>query len=249
LFILALLYTSYNTIPKPIKIEFAAPEDPIQEISFNNIEISKDELDDETIESLDLLNESPVIDDTIEISELKIDLASIDIKQDTCAEDLEALSKKILDSAFGGDNTELTDGGLGELKRRLKKYGAKTGDIQISLSWDTKDDLDLHVLIRPYMSHICWYSKLDGYGGELDIDMNADPDFLTDEPIENVYWIKNNKHKRGSRYTVSVNLYRQWTNNKSIKALVVLKQGSKTQQKHITISGNNPTVEVFSFVR
>lgn len=245
LLILALVYSnSYDLVPKPIKIEFTTtPEDKIEHIVFEEIQVVEDTTDHETTEFLDIIDES--LDNNIQIDLSKIELASVEPPKDILSDHIDELSDQIIQSSFIQETTD----NLGELKRRLKKYGAKTGDIQISLSWDTKDDLDLHVIVRPYMSHICWYSKLDGYGGELDIDMNADEDQLSDEPIENIYWLKTNKHRKNSKYTVSVNFYRQWTMNKSVKAIVAIKTGSHTETKHITVSLNNPTVEVFSFNR
>lgn len=76
--------------------------------------------------------------------------------------------------------------GFSDLGDRLRKAGAKTGDVQISLAWNNGNDLDLHVE-TPSGTKI-WYSQRQSLcGGELDVDMNAEgPD--TQRPVENVYW-------------------------------------------------------------
>ena len=252
-FILGLIYfQNISPIIKPVKIEFNESVEPIQEIVFEEIKISNN-IDDSDFDSKDIVDQNlipnPDTPNIVNINSSDISLDTISFPTNDLLNDESYLSANIIESSSATQFEAETGGELGELKRRLKKYGAKTGDIQISLSWDTKDDLDLHVLVRPYMSHICWYAKLDGYGGELDIDMNADEERLTDQPIENVYWLKNNRHRKNSNYTISVNFYRQWTKNNSIKALVVLKRGSHIESKNITVSINDPMVEVFSFTR
>jgi hypothetical protein len=81
-----------------------------------------------------------------------------------------------------------------EFQKRLAEKGAKSGDVQVSLIWFNKNDLDLHC-IDPYGFEI--YNK-EGHrrspsGGELDVDANGlTPDGrdspLTAEPVENIYW-------------------------------------------------------------
>jgi len=69
---------------------------------------------------------------------------------------------------------------------RLEKAGAKTGDVQISLSWENVNDIDLHC-IAPCDDHIYFASRYSSDGGELDVDMNAAPPFTT-QPVENIFW-------------------------------------------------------------
>lgn len=72
------------------------------------------------------------------------------------------------------------------LKERLKREGAKKGDITISLAWETFDDLDLHVHI-PSGEHIYHGERFSKDGlCSLDVDMNAGGD-SSKEPVENVF--------------------------------------------------------------
>jgi hypothetical protein len=75
-----------------------------------------------------------------------------------------------------------------ELTERLKREGARSGDVQVSLMWNNRNDLDLHV-IDPAGEEISFKSKRARSGGWLDVDMNAEPRRgLSSQPVENVFW-------------------------------------------------------------
>lgn len=76
--------------------------------------------------------------------------------------------------------------GFGDVDDRLKKAGAKSGDVQISLAWNNGNDLDLHVM-TPSGDQISFGNKRSSDGGELDVDMNAGR-ASSQRPVENVYW-------------------------------------------------------------
>jgi len=62
------------------------------------------------------------------------------------------------------------------------------GDIQISLSWDTNEDIDIHVL-GPDDEKIWYANKTTTAGGELDLDSNVGcPNGVSDIRNENVFW-------------------------------------------------------------
>merc|ERR1712224_97574 len=91
---------------------------------------------------------------------------------------------------------------------RLKREGARKGDITISLAWDTIDDLDLHVYV-PSGKHI-YYGDRFSHDGlcNLDVDMNAGGNDSS-EPVENVFCgdIEKKKEAPLGHYKVVVQNY------------------------------------------
>ena len=101
--------------------------------------------------------------------------------------------------------------GFSDLEERLRRAGAQTGDVQISLAWNNGNDLDLHVE-TPGGEKIFFNQRESSCGGELDVDMNAgtvanagSKDF-SDEPVENVRWLARNAPS--GRFTVLVHQFR-----------------------------------------
>ena len=54
----------------------------------------------------------------------------------------------------------------------VKRVDAGTGNLQVSLSWDIDNDIDLH-LVQPDSQEIYYGNEVSGNGGELDVDSNA----------------------------------------------------------------------------
>ena len=65
----------------------------------------------------------------------------------------------------------------GEMQRRLQNMGAATGDVQISLAWNGRNDLDLSCQ-EPSGETIDGYNQQSRAGGQLDVDMNPTDDGL-----------------------------------------------------------------------
>jgi len=63
-----------------------------------------------------------------------------------------------------------------------------SGDVQILLSWNNYNDLDLYC-VDPSGTTIYYGNKLSPSGGQLEIDMNAGSS-RSNEPIEHIYWPK-----------------------------------------------------------
>lgn len=65
--------------------------------------------------------------------------------------------------------------------------GLGGGDVQITLTWSSEADLDLHVN-DPFGEDIYWENREAESGGQLDHDANAACDSVDEAPAENVFW-------------------------------------------------------------
>lgn len=100
----------------------------------------------------------------------------------------------------GGGSTFST-----EMRERLEAAGAKQGAIEIALSWENTNDLDLHV-IDPNGDRVFFQRKQCPSGGELDVDRNANCGIVTAQPVEHVVWASESP-PRGT-YQVCVHHFR-----------------------------------------
>lgn len=63
----------------------------------------------------------------------------------------------------------------------------QTGDIQVTLRWDTGDDLDL-IVVDPGRNVIDFGSPTSPTGGQLDVDANGFCESRSISPVENIFW-------------------------------------------------------------
>lgn len=82
----------------------------------------------------------------------------------------------------------------------MEGAGGRSGNLQIILAWDTRSDLDLHV-ICPNGQRM-FYANRRACGGELDVDANAGGP-ITTRPVENARW----ERPAPGRYRVEVHNY------------------------------------------
>jgi hypothetical protein len=95
--------------------------------------------------------------------------------------------------------------GNSEFAMRLEREGAMIdAEVRISLIWNCRDDLDLHVTC-PSGEEIWYSAKKSTCGGFLDVDMNAS-DPYSRNPVENIVWANN---APSGEYRVVVNNYCQ----------------------------------------
>ncbi|MFM7682159.1 MAG: OmpA family protein, partial [Bacteroidota bacterium] len=135
-----------------------------------------------------------------------------------------------------------------EMEKRLKREGAKTGAITISLMWDNFNDIDLHC-IDPNGEEIFYGHRNSKSGGELDVDMNAEGPY-SNEPVENIYW-ENSKAKKG-KYVVYLNHYRNhncYGCEDPTNYTVVVKQNNITKEfkGKITYGDSKRLIHSFEF--
>ena len=117
---------------------------------------------------------------------------------------------------FGG----ITDA---TIKERVEKAGGKyeNNDIRVSLIWNTRCDLDLHV--KNPRGEILYYGrKHDNVGGYLDVDMNISGETLS--PVENTRWPVGTAPK--GTYEVSVVNFTNRNGGKKTPYKVELQVGS-----------------------
>ncbi|MBZ0270010.1 hypothetical protein K8I85_17805 [bacterium] len=64
-------------------------------------------------------------------------------------------------------------GAMGPMRKyTFNALAVGTGDVQVTVNWDTDADVDLHV-VDPSAQEIYWASRTSASGGELDLDSNA----------------------------------------------------------------------------
>jgi hypothetical protein len=73
-----------------------------------------------------------------------------------------------------------------DIGRRLEQAGAQHGEVEVSLDWSNRNDLDLHVF-DPHGFEVFYGQKQSREGGNLDVDANMAPPF-TRTPVEHIVW-------------------------------------------------------------
>lgn len=131
-----------------------------------------------------------------------------------------------------------------EISNRLNNKNASTGDITVSMMWDTDDDLDLEIRYVPCNSeedfdktarwaneyredsNTLYYprSARERAGGHLDIDANG-VDGHVEHPVENVYY----DHPAKGIYQIWIKDYSDQSGGTTTNATVRLKIGDKIQ--------------------
>ncbi len=91
-----------------------------------------------------------------------------------------------------------------------------TGDVQVNITWDSRADVDLHV-VDPLGEELYWAHKTAVSGGQLDLDSNAGCG--SDGPrAENIFWASGLIAPRGE-YVVRVDY---WSNCSEVKTNYVV---------------------------
>jgi hypothetical protein len=110
--------------------------------------------------------------------------------------------------AAGDGESAQNSGGIfsPETERRIREAGGAKGEIEISLSWEDYNDLDL-IVREPNGNEIYFKDKTSHVsGGKLDVDRNADcSEQKTNTPIEHIVWDR--VDIPSGNYTIIVNFY------------------------------------------
>lgn len=141
----------------------------------------------------------------------------------------------LIDNIRTSINTSLAENNAGigdEFSKRLAGAGAKTGDVQMSIMWNTSDDIDLHVIYTSgngSTDNINWTNRIGRISnGMLDVDRNANSGMLVNNPVENIFWPKG--YAPNGFFTVYIHFYRSWTGSTRVPVLVRLKIGNKFEE-------------------
>jgi len=133
---------------------------------------------------------------------------------------------------------------------RLAKAGAQTGEVQISLFWNTTDDIDLHVYYTPgngLSDNINWTNRFGKLShGILDVDMNAQgPN--TNKCVENIFWPYGSS-PRGV-FVVQAQFYRSWTGLRQLPIMIRVKIGDLVETFNgVVYLGSSPvTITKFRY--
>lgn len=121
-----------------------------------------------------------------------------------------------------------------------------TGDIQVTLTWNSTNDIDLWVT-DPAGDDIYYNQRFSASGGELDVDANPGCQHLTSQPIENIYW-PTGQAPHGT-YTVQVNYYQQCEENASVDFQIRLEVDGEVTEFNEVISQEGETVPIITFSR
>jgi hypothetical protein len=133
------------------------------------------------------------------------------------------------------------------IDKKLIDYNAGTGDIQISISWEDYNDIDVwvHYIGSNKFDMIGWQNKFGSSGGILDIDRNVTP--TTTSPVENIFWPKD-KAPYG-RYIVYIHHYQQWDKNKSSTVYLRVKIDDNIIYKKLNIVYGYNMLKAYEFIR
>ena len=143
----------------------------------------------------------------------------------------------IITFVYGGGDGLLP--GESELDDVLDSLGAGTGEITVSMLWDSDDDLDLH-MSTPDGSEI-YYSNRNAGGGELDVDANVGGRTM-DNPVENIYF----ESPDSGTYSVWIEDYSDRTDG-TTNYIVRVTVGGQSQTYSGTIDGSGTEVQIISF--
>ena len=118
--------------------------------------------------------------------------------------------------------------------------GLGTGDIQVTLSWETTDDLDLSVT-GPDAQSVSWNNPgPSSSGGRIDRDDNSACAAITQSPLENIYWPAGQGAE--GEYSIDVDLFgRCAEGNEPISFDIRLLVQGVTETITGTVSDTNPT--------
>ena len=128
----------------------------------------------------------------------------------------------------------------------LKRKKAALGELEIALSWNNFNDLDLHVFCPHGFEIYFGHKKATCCNGELDIDMNAGGS-MSEQPVEHIYWTRS---PPTGVYVVKVNHFATHTSPQIVTTKFYIEITVKNKvvwEKTDTLFGVGDTVSVLKF--
>ncbi|WP_159787359.1 YfaP family protein [Sodalinema gerasimenkoae] len=120
-----------------------------------------------------------------------------------------------------------------------------TGDVQVTLRWNSIDDLDLAVT-DPNGDTAFFANPSIPSGGQLDVDSNAGCMSSFDNPVENVFWDSGNAPE--GEYVATVSLFTRCNSDRNpIPFELSITLNGDTQRQTGTVSDQSPS-QSFEFV-
>jgi hypothetical protein len=244
LLLMAMIVNSALTEPRlrPIDVD-TTPEPEFEELAEVPVEAFIEPPQPDVAEAVIVESAAPSLE---EVDPGAVEPTAVSLDAEPAAWD--AVAEGLLGgvgSSTGAGPGDRFGGFAGEVGRRLKQAGAKTGAIQVSLAWNNGNDLDLHV-VTPRRERIFFGHRISACQGQLDVDMNAGGP-LSQQPVENVFWAQNRAPY--GRFHVFVHHFATYGGpDPTAFEVYVLVDG---QQQKFTgqVSFGQPPVEVASFER
>lgn len=120
------------------------------------------------------------------------------------------------------------------LDQRLQERGGRTGDLNFTLFWNNKEDLDIYVTCPS--NDTVYYNKRTACGGTLDIDANRDIASAQNSAVENIFFI----NPIPGQYSIKVHLFSKRTGRITNFTIRILQRGTH-QDFTGSVSGSNRT--------
>lgn len=140
----------------------------------------------------------------------------------------------------GTSRTTVTTGTTGAAETPIV---LSNGDVQILLSWENYNDLDL--MCTDPNGEMIWYeNKRSTSGGQLEVDMNVNYPGSS-MPVEHIFWPVGGAPQ--GTYNVYVKYYRHHSGNVVTPFTVEVKSNSQTEVYHGTVRSERDVVPVCSF--
>lgn len=132
-----------------------------------------------------------------------------------------------------------------EASSRLQREHGQVGAVNLILTWNTDDDLDLHVRC-PDGTQI-FFANQRACGAVLDVDQNMADNSVTREPVENIFWADTNAVP--GEYTVWVDRYKSRSSgDQATNFRVELRINNQQVESHDgRIDGEKTLQQVFTF--